>query len=69
MTTNQTVAVQTEHFHGQKQKDGESVDDYAQDIHRFDRKVYGKAQQGSSQAEKMGRSVLAASLLLGYAPN
>ena len=31
----------------QKQKDGESVDEYAQHLHRLFRKAYGKAQQGT----------------------
>ena len=61
----QMQAIQSELFHDRKQKDGESVDEYAQDLRRLFRKAYGKAQQGSQEAEKMGRSVLAYQFVAG----
>ena len=61
----QIQAIQSELFHHRKQKDGESVDEYAQDLRRLFCKAYGKAQQGSQEAEKMGRSVLAYQFVAG----
>ena len=61
----QIQAIQSELFHDRKQKDGESVDEYAQDLRWLFRKAYGKAQQGSQEAEKMGRSVLAYQFVSG----
>ena len=39
----QIQAIQSELFHDRKQKDGESVDEYAQDLRRLFHKAYGKA--------------------------
>ena len=50
--------VQSSQFHESRQKHGESVDDYAQELRRLFRKAYPKAQQGSREAEEMGQSVL-----------
>ena len=61
----QIQAIQSELFHDRKQKDGESVDEYAQDLRRLFRKAYGKAQQGSQEAKKMERSVLAYQFVAG----
>ena len=64
----QIQAIQSEQFHDRKQKEGESVDDYAQDLRRLYRKAYSKAQQGSLEAEKMGRSVLTYQFVAGLCP-
>ena len=61
-------AVQTSLFHDRKQKQGESVDDYAQDLRYLFYQAYPKAQQGSSEAEKKGKSVLANQFVNGLIP-
>ena len=47
--------------HERKQKGNESVDAYTQDLRR--------AQQGSQEAEDMGRSVLASQFVAGLLPD
>ena len=61
-------AVQTSLFHDRKQKQGESVDDYAQDLRYLFYQAYPKAQQGSSEAEETGKSVLANQFVNGLIP-
>ena len=57
--------IQSELFHDRKQKDGESVNEYAQDLRHLFRKAYRKAQQGSQEAKKMGHSVFAYQFIAG----
>ena len=60
-------AVQTSLFHDRKQKPREPVDDFAQDLRRLFYRAYPKAQQGSPEAEEMGRAVLANQFVNGLA--
>ena len=53
----QIEAIQSGLFHGQQQKPGESVDDYAQDLKRLYQKAYYQVQKGSTAAQIMGKSV------------
>lgn len=58
-------AVQSSLFHDRKQKQGEPVDNYAQELRRLFQKAYPMAQRGSQEAESMGRSVLAYQFVAG----
>lgn len=60
--------MQSSLFHERKQGPKESVDDYAQDLRRLFYRAYPKAQQGSSEAEEMGRSVLSSQFVAGLLP-
>ena len=62
-------SVQSSLFHERKQKASESVDAYAQDLHRLFHLGYPRAQQGSQEAEDMGRSVLASQFVAGLLPD
>ena len=46
-------------FHERKQKVKEDVDMYTQDLQNLFQKAYPKVQQGSKEAQEMGKSVLA----------
>ena len=48
-----------------RQKAKKSVDEYPQDLRRLFRKVYGKAQQGSQEAKRMGHPVLTYQFVAG----
>ena len=61
-------AVQSSQFHERKQKPQESVDDYAQDLHRLFHKAYPTAQRGSRETEEMGQSVLSNQFVSGLKP-
>ena len=50
-------SVESSHFHERKQGKDESVDCYAQELRRLFEKAYPQTQQGSKEAEEMGRSV------------
>ena len=54
----QLQTVQSSLFHDRKQKTGESVDDYAQDLRTLFHKAYPYAQQGTQEAERLGQLVL-----------
>lgn len=58
-------AVQSSLFHDRKQRPGESVDAYAQELRRLFQKAYPIAQRGSHEAESMGKSVLAYQFVTG----
>lgn len=60
--------VQSTLFYERKQRNDESVDNYAQDLHKLFRLAYPKARQGSQETEDMGRSVLAYQFLAGLLP-
>ena len=58
-------AVQTSLFHDRKQREKESVDSYAQDLRVLFYKAYPRADQGSPEAESMGKAVLASQFAAG----
>jgi hypothetical protein len=58
-------AVQTSLFHDRKQGAQETVDSYAQDLRRLFLKAYPAVQQGSKEAEELGKSVLASQFVAG----
>ena len=51
-------AVQCSLFHERKQSGKESVDDFSQDLRKLFAHAYPKVEQGSREAEAMGKSVL-----------
>ena len=55
----QLPAVQTSLFHDRRQGSRETVVDFAQDLRHLFNKAYPKAQQGSTDAEEIGKVVLA----------
>ena len=61
-------AIQSGLFHERRQKKGESVDEYAQDLRRLYQRAYAQAQRGNPAAEAMGRSVLAYQFVSGLLP-
>ena len=61
----QLQTVQSSLFHDRKQKTGESVDDYAQDLRTLFHKAYPYAQQGTQEAEKLGQLVLVNQFVAG----
>ena len=61
-------AVQCSLFHERRQKDGESVDSYAQALRVLFHKAYPSAQRGSPEAESMGKAVLASQFASGLLP-
>ena len=65
----QIEAIQSGLFHERRQNQGESVDEYAQDLRRLYQKAYSQAQKGSSAAQKMGESVLAYQFVSGLLPD
>ena len=62
-------SVQTSLFHDRKQRAGESVDEYAQDLQQLFLKAYPQVQQGSSEAKQLGKSVLASQFVAGLRGN
>ena len=58
-------AVQTSQFHGRRQRVGESVDNFAQDMRRLFQKAYPTTARGSQEAKEMGQSVLANQFVAG----
>ena len=52
-------AVQCSLFHERKQSGKESVDNFSQDLRKLFAHAYPKVEQGSREAEAMGKSVLA----------
>ena len=61
-------AIQSSMFHERRQKKGESVDEYAQDLRRLYQRAYARAQHGNPAAEAMGKSVLAYQFVSGLLP-
>ena len=57
--------IQSSLFHQQKQVPRESVDDYAQGLRKLFNRAYPSTQQGISETESMGRSVLAYQFVAG----
>ena len=64
----QIQSVQSSLFHDRKQRQGETVDTFAQELRSLFRKAYPPAQRGSEEAETMGRAVLANQFLAGLHP-
>lgn len=60
--------VQSSLFHDRKQKSGEAVDSYAQDLKCLFYKAYPLAQQASSAMQDMGKSVLTNQFVAGLQP-
>ena len=52
-------------FHERKQKVGETVDQYAQELRRLYQKAYPESLQGSEDVERMGKTLLASQFLAG----
>ena len=61
-------AIESSLFHERKQKPSETVDDYAQDLRVLFKRAYPLAQQGTQEAETMGKSVLAYQFVSGLRP-
>ena len=61
-------SVQSGLFHSRRQKVNEKVDDYEQDLARLYQKAYPQANQGSQEAEIMGKVVLAYQFVSGLPP-
>ena len=64
----QIQSVQSSLFHDRKQRQGETVDTFDQELRSLLRKAYPPAQSGSEEAETMGRAVLANQFLAGLYP-
>ena len=62
-------ALESSIFRERRQKEGELVDTYAQDLQRLFQKAYPKALQGSEDAQVMGRSVLSNQFIGGLLPD
>ena len=58
-------AVQSSLIHDRKQKPGESVNHYAQELRVLFYKVYSYVQQGTLEAEKLGQLVLVNQFVAG----
>ena len=58
-------AVQSSLFHDRKQKSGEPVDEYAQDLRVLFYRAYPYVQQGTQEAEKFGQMVLTNQFVTG----
>ena len=61
-------ALESSIFRERKQKTGELVDAYAQDLQRLFQKAYPNALQGSEDARAMGRAVLSNQFIGGLLP-
>ena len=61
-------SLQSSLFHDRRQRVDESVDTYAQELKRLFHRAYPKAQQGHSETESMGKSVLAYQFIAGLQP-
>ena len=61
-------AIQSSPFHKHRQKKGESVDEYTQDLRRLYQRAYAQAQHGYPAAESMEKSVLAYQFVSGLLP-
>ena len=60
--------IQTSMFHEHRQKKGETVNEYAQDLRRLYQRAYARAQHDNPAAEAMGKSVLAYQFVSGLLP-
>ena len=58
-------SVQSSRFHERRQRPGENVDSYAQDLRKLFHQAYGSAQSEGQGAEVMGHSVLAYQFVAG----
>ena len=61
-------AVQTSNFHERRQRSGESVDGFAQDLQHLYHKAYPATSCGSKETEEMGQTVLANQFAAGLLP-
>ena len=59
------TAIQSQHFHDRRQSTKESVDEFAQELKKLFHKAYSSLARGGSEAESMGRSVLANQFVSG----
>ena len=60
--------VDTSLFHNRKQKVGETVDQYAQDLRKLHQKAYPDSIRGSTNAEEIGKTLLASHFVAGLWP-
>ena len=60
--------VDTSLFHERKQKGGETVHQYAQELRRLHQNAYPESHSGSEDAKKMGRILLASQFVSGLRP-
>ena len=58
-------SVKSSQFHERKQRQDETVDSFAQELKRLFYKAYPSTQQGSPEAEAMGRAVLSSQFVAG----
>ena len=61
-------AVESSRFHERKQKEGEPVDEYAQSLRVLFHRAYPASEQGSREAEDLGRSILSYQFVAGLTP-
>ena len=61
-------AIQMSHFHERRQKAGESVDSFAQDLRGLYHKAYPSTSRGSKETEEMGQTILANQFATGLLP-
>ena len=59
------TAIQSQRFHDRCQSTKESVDEFAQELKKLFHKAYSSLARGGSEAESMGRSVLANQFVSG----
>ena len=64
----QIQSVQSSIFHDRKQRQGEAMDTFTQELRSLFRKAYPPAQSGSEEEDTMGRAVLANQFLAGLHP-
>ena len=62
-------AVQSSLFHDRRQKEKESVDDYAQELRKLFYKAYPQAMQGTTALEDISKSILCNQFVAGLLPD
>ena len=62
-------AVQSSLFHDRRQKEKESVDDYAQELRKLFYKAYPQAMQGTTDLEDISKSILCNQFVAGLLPD
>ena len=62
-------AVQSSLFHDRRQKEKESVDDYAQELRKLFYKAYPQAMQGTTDLEDISKSILCNQFVSGLLPD
>ena len=62
-------AVQSSLFHDRRQREKESVDDYAQELRKLFYKAYPQAMQGTTALEDISKSILCNQFVAGLLPD